>query len=286
MTNAPASRTWRCGAFRLSLDHTLVMGIVNVTPDSFSDGGRFADPLVAVEHARGLADVGADVIDVGGESTRPGSGAVPPRAELARVLSVITALVHCLDIPVSIDTRHAEVASACVREGASIVNDISGFRDPAMVALAARCEAGLVVMHMLGEPKTMQDEPVYTDVVAEVRDYLSKRAAELESAGVARDRIALDPGIGFGKTTAHNLELLRRLPEIAVLGYPVLVGASRKRFIGELTGEVRPDRRLAGSVAAAVWSAHHGADIVRVHDVADTVQALVVAHAIEGASDD
>ncbi|MGB4442128.1 MAG: dihydropteroate synthase, partial [Coriobacteriia bacterium] len=191
-----------------------------------------------------------------------------------------------LDIPVSVDTRRPDVAAAALRDGASIVNDVSGFRDPAMVELAAGCDAGLVVMHMLGEPKTMQVEPHYDDVVAEVCDYLAHQAVMLEAAGVARERIALDPGIGFGKTTAHNLELLRRLPELAALGYPVVVGLSRKRFIGEVAGEVQPDRRVAGSVAGAVFSALYGGDVIRVHDVAETVQALAMITAIEEAGHD
>jgi dihydropteroate synthase len=286
MSAAPAPRVWRCGSHVLALERPLVMGIVNVTPDSFSDGGRWLDPLAAVQHGQALAAAGADIIDVGGESTRPGSDEVTAAEELARVVPVVAALVHGLDVPVSIDTRHAEVAEACVREGASVLNDVSGFRDPAMAALAARCDAGVVAMHMLGEPKTMQAEPEYEDVVAEVRGYLAAQASTLEAAGVARERIAIDPGIGFGKTTAHNLALLRGLPGLASLGYPVLVGASRKRFIGEITGEERPDRRLAGSVAVAMWSALHGADIVRVHDVAETVQALRVVRAVEGSGDD
>ena len=276
------ARVWRCGSYLLDLTRPLVMGIVNVTPDSFSDGGRFAEPLPAVERGRQLAAAGADIVDVGGESTRPGSDPVPVSAELARVQPVVSALVHGLDIPVSIDTRRPEVAAVALRDGASIVNDISGFRDPAMVELAAATDAGLVVMHMLGEPKSMQVEPRYDDVVAEVGEYLAAQAAMLEAAGVARERIALDPGIGFGKTTAHNLEILRRLPELAALGYPLVIGVSRKRFIGEVTGEVRPDRRVAGSVAGAVYAALRGGDVLRVHDVAETVQALRVATAIGG----
>lgn len=286
MTGAPASRVWRCGSYELPLGSPLVMGIVNVTPDSFSDGGQWLDPLAAVEHGRVLASAGARIIDVGGESTRPGSEEVTVAEELARVVPVVSALVHGLDIPVSVDTRHAEVAAACLRDGASILNDVSGFRDPAMVSVAAASDAGVVVMHMLGEPKTMQTEPEYDDVVADVRGYLARQAAMLEGAGVSRERIAIDPGIGFGKSLEDNLALLRALPELASLGYPVLVGASRKRFIGEITGEARPDHRLAGSVAAAAWSALHGADVVRVHDVADTVQALSVVCAIEGSGDD
>ena len=175
------------------------------------------------------------------------------------------------------------MARACVAAGASIVNDVSGFRDPAMVDLAARCDAGLVVMHMLGEPGTMQDAPHYDDVVAEVAEYLAAQTAMLETAGVARDRITIDPGIGFGKTTLHNLEILSRLDELGSCGYPLVVGASRKRFIGEVTGQSEPARRLGGSVAAALWAVAHGAAVVRVHDVEETVQALRVSRAIGGA---
>jgi dihydropteroate synthase len=256
------------------------MGIVNVTPDSFSDGGLFAEAQAAIAHGLALAGEGADIIDVGGESTRPGSAPVSGEEELARVLPVVEALVGSVEIPVSIDTRHAAVASACVGAGATIINDVSGFRDPAMVAVAATCDAGLVVMHMLGDPQTMQAEPRYDDVVAEVRAYLLGRASELQSAGIAVERIALDPGIGFGKTTVHNLELLRRLGAYAADGYPLVVGVSRKRFLGEITGEPEPAGRLAGSLAAAVWSAWQGAHVLRVHDVRATVAALATTEAI------
>ena len=273
--------TWRCGAHALPLTAALVMGIVNVTPDSFSDGGMYFDPRAAFVSAWAMSAAGADLVDVGGESTRPGSAEVSPAEELDRVLPVVRDLAARGTV-VSVDTRHASVAAACVRAGASVINDISGFSDPAMVALAASCDAGLVVMHMQGDPGTMQDEPHYGDVVADVAAYLLGQAASLEAAGVARERIALDPGIGFGKTTAHNLELLRRLDEIVALGYPVLVGASRKRFIGEITGETQPRDRLAGSIAAALVAVEHGAAIVRVHDVAETVQALAIARAVRG----
>ena len=272
---------WRCGAHALPLTPALVMGIVNVTPDSFSDGGVNFDPRAAFVSAWAMSAAGADLIDVGGESTRPGSAEVSLAEELDRVLPVVRDLA-ARGAVVSVDTRHASVAAACVRAGASVINDISGFSDPAMVALAASCDAGLVVMHMQGDPGTMQDEPHYRDVVAEVAAYLLGQAASLEAAGVARERIVLDPGIGFGKTTAHNLELLRRLDEIVALGYPVLVGASRKRFIGEITGETQPRDRLAGSIAAALVAVEHGAAIVRVHDVAETVQVLAIERAVRG----
>ncbi|MDO8964621.1 MAG: dihydropteroate synthase [Coriobacteriia bacterium] len=275
-----ADRIWRCGTRALLLDRPLVMGVVNVTPDSFYDGGETADPLSALARGRELAAAGADIIDVGGESTRPGAAPVDPAEEIARVRPVISALL-LEDLCVSVDTRHARVASACADAGVHIINDVAGFRDRAMVKVAASCDAGLVVMHMGGEPATMQDAPVYDDVVADVRDYLERQAFRLRDAGVARDRIALDPGIGFGKTLEHNLELLRRLGEIAALGYPVVVGTSRKRFIGTLLDEPDVRRRLWGSVGAAVAATARGAAVVRVHDVGETVQALKVAHAID-----
>jgi len=275
------SSGWRCGAFKLLLDRPIVMGILNVTPDSFSDGGLFAESSDAVAHARAMLEARADIVDVGGESTRPGSDQVRVEDEIGRVLPVVEEFAH-EGVPVSIDTRHAEVAAACVEAGASIINDVSGFGDSAMIDLAASTDAGLVVMHMQGEPRTMQVEPHYDDVVAEVSTFLLQRASQLEAAGVARERIAIDPGLGFGKTTEHNLELLRRLPEIVALGYPVVVGASRKRFIGELTGVAEPRERLAGSLAAALMAVAGGAAVVRVHDVAETVQALRVARAIAG----
>lgn len=271
---------WRCGRFALDLSSPLVMGVLNVTPDSFSDGGAHDDPAAAVAHGERIIAEGAAILDIGGESTRPGSEAVPEAAELARVRPIVTRFASRDSVPVSIDTRHAGVAEACVAAGASIINDVSGFRDPAMVRVAAACEAGLVVMHMAGEPKTMQSEPHYEDVVVEVGGYLIAQAAVLEAAGVARERIVLDPGIGFGKSLTHNLSLLRGLPQLAALGYPVLIGVSRKRFIGELTGVQDPAARVAGSITAAVSAAEHGARIVRVHDVAETIQALRVAAAL------
>jgi dihydropteroate synthase len=268
-------RVWRCGRFALTLDRPHVMGILNVTPDSFSDGGRFDDPVAAVARAERIVADGAAILDVGGESTRPGAVPVSVAAELSRVRPVVLRFSP-EDIPVSIDTRHADVAAACVEAGASIINDVSGFRDKAMVEVAAGCDAGVIVMHMLGEPKTMQAEPRYDDVVREVGGYLVAQATMLQAAGVDRERIAIDPGIGFGKTVEHNLELLRRLPELAALGFPVVIGASRKRFIGALTGAGEPLDRLGGSLAAALFAAARGVCVLRVHDVEATVQALVV----------
>lgn len=270
---------WRCGGRELSLERPLVMGILNVTPDSFSDGGTHDDPVAAVRWGERLVEEGAAIVDVGGESTRPGSAEVPVAEEIARVRPVVMRLA-AEPVPVSIDTRHAEVAAACVDAGASIINDVDGFRDPAMADVAAGCDAGIVIMHMQGEPQSMQDAPYYDDVVAEVGGFLLAQAAMLEARGVARDRIVIDPGIGFGKTTSHNLELLRRLPELCGFGYPLLIGASRKRFIGELSDQPDPASRVGGSVAVALAAVRAGADIVRVHDVAATVQALAVDRAL------
>ena len=257
------------------------MGVLNVTPDSFSDGGEFLDPVAAFSRGLEMVEAGVAMVDVGGESTRPGADATQVAEELARIRPVVASLAEG-DVCVSVDTRHAQVAAACVTAGAQVINDIGGFRDPAMREVAAGCNAGLVVMHMRGEPETMQDEPTYTDVVAQVGSWLVRQAQLLEFAGVAHSRIVIDPGIGFGKSVEHNLELLRRLPDLATLGYPILVGASRKRFLGLITGEREPRRRLAESLAAAVWAVGNGASVVRVHDVSATVRALQVASAIAG----
>jgi dihydropteroate synthase len=256
------------------------MGILNVTPDSFSDGGQHDDPASAVIWGERLIAEGASILDIGGESTRPGAEPLGASAELARVRPVVGRFAGD-PVPVSIDTRHAEVARACIEAGASIINDVSGFRERAMVDVVASSDAGVVVMHMLGEPGTMQKNPRYDDVVREVGGYLLAQAAVLEAAGVAHDRIAIDPGFGFGKTLAHNLELLRRLPEIVALGYPVLVGTSRKRFLGEITGVEEPVERLGSSIAAALWAVRAGASVVRAHDVGATAQAIAVTRAID-----
>lgn len=276
---------WRCGRFEFRLGRPLVMGIINATPDSFSDGGRFFDPRSAIAAATVMMADGADIIDIGGESTRPGAAQVSLEEELERVVAVVEGVAEAGGC-VSIDTRHAPIAAECLRRGASIVNDVTGLRDPEMVEVARGSDAGLVVMHMRGEPGTMQGMAAYDDVVAEVVSFLRSRCEVLTDAGIAPSRIALDPGIGFAKTTAHNLELLRRLDEVVAIGRPVLVGASRKRFIGEITGVAEPRGRLAGSVAVALDSVMRGASIVRVHDVPETVQALAVARAIrEGVSE-
>jgi len=259
---------------------TLICGILNVTPDSFSDGGKWASAEAAVNRALELEAQGADLLDIGGESSRPGSAPVSLEKEKARVLPVLGALADCLNIPVSVDTCKPELAALAVKAGASYINDITGFTDPAMIAAAASSGAGVIVMHMQGEPRSMQAAPVYADVVGEVKAFLAGRAAALAAAGV-KD-IILDPGIGFGKTLEHNLILIARLGEIRALGYPVLLGVSRKRFIGTLTGG-EPTDRLSGTIAACVAGAANGADIIRVHDVVDCRKAMLVADAVRGA---
>jgi dihydropteroate synthase len=258
-----------------------VMGVLNVTPDSFSDGGRFLDPDAAVAHGKRLAAEGADLVDVGGESTRPGAEPVSEQEELRRVLPVIERIAETITIPISIDTTKSAVARAALAAGASFVNDVSALSsDPAMAAAVAE-GADLCLMHMKGEPRTMQDDPRYDDVVSEVKAFLEERLAFAIAAGIPEERIWLDPGIGFGKTLEHNLELLRRLGEIVAIGRPVLIGASRKRFLGAITGRPEADR-LAGSLAAAVIAYERGASMLRVHDVAPTRDALLVAGATVG----
>jgi len=269
-----SSRILRCGDHSLSLGVPRVMGIVNVTPDSFSDGGRFDSAAAAIDFAQSLRTQGADILDVGGESTRPGAAPVPEDVELARVLPVVTALARDGAL-VSIDTMKPGVMRAALDAGAVMVNDVRALRAPGAMEGVAGSAAAVCLMHMQGEPQSMQVAPRYDDVVGEVRTFLAARAAACEAAGIGRERIAVDPGFGFGKTVAHNLALLRGLDAIAALGYPVVAGLSRKRTLGVLTG--RPDGdRLAGSVAAALAAVARGAAIVRVHDVAATVDALRV----------
>jgi dihydropteroate synthase len=248
------------------------MGIVNVTEDSFSDGGKFVDPARAIEHGAQLAGDGAAIVDVGGESTRPGAAAVPQDLELARVIPVVEALAR-KGVPVSVDTMKPQVMRAAAAAGAVVINDVNAFRAPGAVEAVAGLGVGLVVMHMQGTPETMQKDPHYGDVVAEVADFLRGRAQALEAAGVARERIALDPGFGFGKSLDHNKALFRGLPQLAAMGYPIVVGVSRKRMIADLTGR-GVGERLAGSVAAALLAAQNGAHVLRVHDVRETVDAL------------
>jgi dihydropteroate synthase len=277
-----SERIWRCGEHVLSLaSRTLVMGVVNVTPDSFSDGGMFDDAAAAVAHGIRLADEGADLVDIGGESTRPGAEPVPPAEERRRVLPVIDGLRSARpDVPISIDTRHAAIASDALAAGASVVNDIAGGADEEMLPVVSKAGAGLVLMHMRGEPATMQDAPLYEDVVAEVHEYLRERVEAAIFAGIEADRLCVDPGIGFGKNVDHNLQLLRSIGVLRDLDAAVMVGASRKRFVGALSGADDPRDRLEGSLAAAILAAASGADIVRVHDVKATVRALRVADAI------
>ncbi|MBX3706918.1 MAG: dihydropteroate synthase [Pseudomonadales bacterium] len=273
-----------CGSRVLSLAEPGIMGILNLTPDSFSDGGRFwrggVDVPRIVDAARAMLAAGAAIIDVGGESTRPGADPVDEAEECRRVLPVVAALAE-LDAVISVDTRKAGVARRAAAAGAHLVNDVSGLRDPAMIeALAATGLAGCI-MHMQGEPRTMQAAPIYVDVVQEVRDFFADRVAACRAAGIAPDRLLLDPGFGFGKTLEHNLALLRRLEALRVEGLPLLVGLSRKRMIGALTGRAIGDR-MAGSVVAAVLAVERGANLVRVHDVTETADALRLLQAVEG----
>jgi len=259
-----------------------VMGIVNATPDSFSDGGRFLDPAAALAHARRLIAEGADILDVGAESTRPGAEPVPVEVEIERIIPLVRAIRAESAVPVSVDTMKPPVARAAVAAGAAIWNDVTALRHaPDSLAVAAELGCEVVLMHMLGEPRTMQAEPHYDDVVAEVAAFLAERAEAAMAAGVARERIWVDPGIGFGKhMIRHNLPLMAGLDRIVALGFPVLLGASRKSFIGALSGGASADQRLGGSIAAALVGASAGVAAVRVHDVAETVQALNVQAAI------
>ncbi|HET8704085.1 MULTISPECIES: dihydropteroate synthase [Castellaniella] len=269
----------QCGRFRLSLERPLVMGIVNVTPDSFSDGNAHFQADQAIAHARLLVEEGADLLDIGGESTRPGAQAVPADEELRRILPVIESLRDC-GVPLSVDTCKPSVMQAALAAGADMINDIGGFSAPGAIEAVADADCALCLMHMRGEPRTMQDAPSYDDVVAEIHDYLHQGARRLRQAGIAADRIVLDPGFGFGKTVEHNYTLLRLLPQAVGQEYPSLLGVSRKSMIGAVTGRP-PSRRLGGSVAAALAGAVRGAHILRVHDVADTVDALRVWSAVE-----
>ena len=252
----------------------LVMGVVNVTDDSFSDGGRFRDPSRAIEQGFRLREEGADLVDVGGESTRPGAAPVPADEELRRVLPVIEALARA-GVAVSVDTMKPEVMRAAIAAGCAVVNDVNAFLATGAVEAVAQADVGLVVMHMQGTPRTMQQAPEYDDVAAEVGAFLRERATALETAGVARERIALDPGFGFGKTLEHNRALFRALPALADMGYALLAGVSRKKMVGDFTGRTVGER-AAGSVAAALLAAQNGASLLRVHDVRDTVDALNV----------
>jgi len=271
---------FRCGRFAFQLDRPLIMGVVNVTPDSFSDGGRFLDPAAAVAHARKLREEGADIIDLGAESSRPGAAAVvSAEEELRRLLPVLREL---RDLPLSVDTVKPEVMRVALAEGAAMINDINALRAPGALAVLAASDAAVCLMHMQGSPGIMQQDPRYDDVVAEVKAFLQERIAGARAAGIAAERLVVDPGFGFGKTLEHNLELLRCLGEFAALGVPILAGWSRKSSLGMITGK-RADERLAASIAAALIAAQNGAAILRVHDVAATRDALLVLAAVREA---
>jgi dihydropteroate synthase len=258
----------------------VVMGVLNVTPDSFSDGGQFADVHRAVAHGVQMAQQGAAIIDIGPESSRPGSDPVSIEDQIARAIPVIKQLSEKTDIPISIDTANPAVAEAALDTGAAIINDITALADEGLANLAAERQVPVVLMHMQGDPKTMQADPQYDDVVAEVLRFLLERARIAEEVGIARERIILDPGIGFGKTTEHNLQLLRGLEVICDQGYRVLIGASRKRFIGQITGKETPAERIFGTAATTAIAITKGASIIRVHDVPETVDVVKLANAI------
>lgn len=283
MSEAEVVIPWKAGSRTLELGHfPLVMGIVNVTPDSFSDGGSFLERNAAVDHALELADEGADILDIGGESTRPDAAPVSLDEELRRVIDVIASVRKSTDRLISIDTTKAEVARQALAAGADIVNDISGLTfDPTIVDVCAESDCGVICMHIQGTPQTMQAEPHYDDVVNEVRLFLSDRLDALEQAGIARERIVTDPGIGFGKTAAHNVELLSNIAALRELGRPVLIGHSRKRFLAKVLG--RPvEERTFGTIGVAIAVADQGADIIRVHDVQATRDALLAWEAVRG----
>lgn len=269
----------------LLLDRPRLMGVVNVTPDSFSDGGLFRDPDAAIAQGLKLMEDGADILDIGGESTRPGADPVPVDEELRRVIPVVEGLAKAGGL-VSIDTRRAAVMRAAIDAGAKIVNDVTALTgDPESVSVCAEADVDVVLMHMQGEPRTMQHKPVYEDVVADIHEYFQQRIANLDAAGIDTGRIAVDPGIGFGKTVDHNLELLARIDAFHSLGAPIVLGVSRKSFISKIDRDVPAPERVAGSLAAAIAGWDRGAQIIRVHDVAETRQALAVWRAIEGAED-
>ncbi len=269
-----------CAGRMLVLDHPRIMGIVNVTPDSFSDGGEYATTDAAVEQALRLAEEGADILDIGGESTRPGADDVSLEEELRRVIPVIERLAKESVLPISIDTSKPEVMRAAVAAGAGMINDVYALRREGALDAAAELGVPVVLMHMLGEPRSMQMAPDYDDVVADVHRFLAERIFAAEMSGIPKKKIVIDPGFGFGKTTAHNLTLLAQLERFTDLGVPLLAGLSRKRTIGELTGRDDPHDRVYGSVAAHVIAAQHGAKLLRVHDVAATVDALKVWRAV------
>lgn len=271
---------FNCGKFQLNLYRPHVMGIVNVTPDSFSDGGKFSKANLALEHALSLIEQGADILDIGGESTRPSAVPVSLQEELDRVIPVIEGLVNQINIPISIDTYKPQVMQAAIAAGASIVNDVRALQESGAIDMVAASNVGVCLMHMQGTPQTMQINPQYNDVVAEVKAFLQQRLVACEEAGIVKNRILLDPGFGFGKTRAHNITLIQHLAKFASLGQPLLVGLSRKSVLGQVTGN-DVDARLYSSIAASVISAMVGAKILRVHDVKATVEALKVVTSIQ-----
>ena len=273
------SRIFSCGKFQLDLSRPHIMGIVNVTPDSFSDGGKHHSTERAIEHALRLIEEGADILDIGGESTRPGATPVSLEDELARVVPVIQQLAPQIGVPISIDTYKPEVMKAAIDAGADIVNDVGALQEPGALEAVANSHAGVCLMHMQGTPQTMQLDPQYSDVVAEVKDFLQSRMRAAVDAGIVAERIVLDPGFGFGKRTQHNIALLQALPSLSELGRPLLVGLSRKSVLGYLTGN-DVHARLHASIAASVISAMKGAKIIRVHDVKATADALKIAAAV------
>jgi len=281
---AAHSKVLLCGRYRLSLDRPLVMGVLNITPDSFADGGTFLNLRDATDRVRQMLGEGADIVDIGGESTRPGAVPTPEAYELERVIPLLENIRLSCDargVPISVDTRKPVVMCAAIAAGASMINDINALRAPGAIEALSEGSAAVCLMHMQGEPSTMQHSASYDDVVADVAAFLAERASACVAAGIDRHRIVLDPGFGFGKTVEHNLTLLRRLSEIAALGYPLLAGLSRKSTIGVLTGR-NIDDRMAGSVAAALAAVARGAGIVRVHDVRETADALKVWSAVQG----
>ncbi|QBC42866.1 dihydropteroate synthase [Iodobacter fluviatilis] len=270
----------QCGRFSLQLNRSLVMGIVNVTPDSFSDGGHFQQVGAALAHAEKLLADGADILDIGGESTRPGAAIVPEAEEIRRVIPVITAL-QALNVPLSVDTRKAAVMRAALDSGVDIVNDISALEEEGALALLAKSNAAVCLMHKQGEPQNMQFTPSYTDVLAEVIDYLRQRRDAALAAGIAHQRLLLDPGFGFGKSLEHNVALFRGLPQLLQsLATPLLVGVSRKSMLGQITGQAVQER-MPASIAAALMAAQAGSAVIRVHDVRETVDALKVWRALK-----
>ncbi len=277
---------WRCRGRVFDFARgPLIMGIVNVTPDSFSDGGRYLEPAAAIARIRELTALGADLIDLGAESTRPGSAPVAADEQLRRLMPVLEEIGTDTALCISVDTTNAAVAERALAAGAQIVNDVTGLSDPAMAGVVAHSGAGLVVMHMQGTPATMQRRPVYDDVVREVRDHLAGCCARARAAGVAQDALAIDPGIGFGKAIAHNYELLARLEELGEIGRPVLVGVSRKSFLGREL-DLAADQRLEGGLAATAIAVFHGARIVRTHDITQTIRAVRIAAATRAARRD